>query len=96
MAEMAMVRISPLEVRVRTDWFDGRPRSIRIAEATVPVVVVESVRDESAAHPAATGPRTVFRVLTPAARYALTFEHARRRWFVEGLDPDIPDLPAAA
>ena len=32
-AEMAMIRITPLEVHVRTDWFDGRPRSIRIDRA---------------------------------------------------------------
>ncbi len=93
---MAMVRISPLEVHVRTDWFDGRPRSIRIARATVPVVAVEAVREESAAYPAATGPRTLFRVLTPAARYALTYEHGRRRWFVEALDPDVRARPATA
>jgi len=85
---MAMVRINPLPVRVRTDWFSGRPLSIRMATASVPVVALESVRDESAAHPAETGPRTVFRVLTPGARYALTYEHVGRRWLVEALDLD--------
>ena len=83
---MAMVRITPLPVRVRTDWFSGRPLSIRMATASVPVVALESVRDERAAHPIASGPRTVFRVLTPDARYALTYEHRGRRWLVEGLD----------
>src|SRR3990172_7215714 len=93
-ADMAMVRISPLEVHVRTDWFDGRPRSIRIAQATVPVVAVEAVREESAAYPAATGPRTLFPVLTPP--YPLPCEHGRRRWFVEALAPDVSARPAAA
>jgi hypothetical protein len=85
---MAMVRITPLPVRVRTDWFSGRPLSIRMATTSVPVVALESVRDESAAHPVSTGPRTVFRVLTPDARYALTFEHVGRRWLVEALETD--------
>ena len=44
---MAMIRITPMEVRVRCDWFDGRPRSIRMAESSVPVVRVERIRDES-------------------------------------------------
>jgi hypothetical protein len=83
---MAMVRITPLPVQVRTDWFSGRPLSIRMARASVPVVALEAVRHEAAAHPIATGPRTVFRVLTPGARYALTYEHRARRWLVEGLD----------
>ena len=83
---MAMVRITPLPVRVRTDWFSGRPLSIQLATTSVPVVAVESVRNESAAYPVATGPRTVFRVLTPDARYALSYEHLRRRWLVEALD----------
>lgn len=93
---MAMIRITPLEVHVRTDWFDGRPLSITIARETVPVVAVEVVRRESAAYPAASGPRTLFRVLTPAARYALTYEHGRRRWFVEALDADVHQVRAAA
>ncbi|HEY8169121.1 MAG TPA: hypothetical protein VIF84_10425 [Candidatus Limnocylindrales bacterium] len=83
---MAMIRITPLEVQVRTDWFDGRPRRIRIDQATVPIVAVESVRREAAAHPPETGPRTLFRVRTPEARYALSYEHHRRRWLVEALE----------
>lgn len=91
---MAMIRITPLEVQVRTDWFDGRPRSIRIDRASVPVVAVEAVRRESAAHPPETGPRTLFRVRTPEARYALSYEHRRRRWLVEALEL-TPDRLAA-
>jgi hypothetical protein len=92
---MAMIRITPLEVRVRTDWFDGRPRSIRIDRATVPVLAVEAVRRESAAHPIQTGPRTLFRVRTPEARYALSYEHRRRRWLVEALEPGSRRAAAA-
>ena len=91
---MAMIRITPLEVRVRTDWFDGRPRRIRIDQASVPVVAVEAVRRESAAHPRETGPRTLFQVRTPEARYALSYEHRRRRWLVEALEL-APDRLAA-
>lgn len=93
---MAMVPISPLPVRVRTDWFSGRPLAIRIAEASVPVVALEAVRQETAAHPAATGPRTVFRVLTPDARYDLTYEHTQRRWLVLALDTDRGPAARAA
>jgi hypothetical protein len=91
---MAMIRITPLEVSVRTDWFDGRPRSIRIDRASVPVVAVEAVRRESAAHPPETGPRTVFHVRTPEARYRLSYEHLRRRWLVDGLEVGADRLAA--
>ncbi|HET7677668.1 MAG TPA: hypothetical protein VFK38_07425 [Candidatus Limnocylindrales bacterium] len=93
---MAMVRITPLEVQVRCDWLDGRPRSIRLAGERLPVVSVERIRSEASAHPALTGPRTLFEVETPGARLALTFDHRSRRWRVEGLDPLAgADRPAA-
>ncbi len=92
---MSMIRVSPLEVQVRCDWFDGRPRAIRLANESLPVVAVTRVRDESAAYPPATGPRTCFEVITPTTRFALVFRHRDRRWLVEGLEP-LEDVPAAA
>ncbi len=93
---MAMVRITPMEVRVRCDWFDGRPRSIRMAESSVPVVRVERIRDESRGYPAASGPRTIFEVRTPDTRMALAYQHRRRRWVIEGIDAELSRLRRAA
>jgi len=83
---MAMIRVRPVEVRVRTDWFDGRPRQITWGERRLPVTSLVGVRDETAAFPAVVGPRTVFEVLTPVARMTLSYRHRTRRWTIEGLD----------
>jgi hypothetical protein len=83
---MAMVRVEPLEVRVRADWFDGRPREVTLAGRRVRVVEVLGVRDESAAFPVVTGPRTLFDVETADARMTLVFRHRSRRWTIEELD----------
>jgi hypothetical protein len=93
---MAMMRITPMPVRVSCDWFSGRPRAVRLGEETMPVTTVASVREESAAYPAGTGPRTRFEVLTPSARLGLTYEHRRRRWVVDGVDMEEPPLRAVA
>lgn len=83
---MAMIRVAPVNVQVRTDWFDGRPREITWGQRTLPVVAVAAVRDESSAYPVIVGPRTVFEVDTPLARITLSFRHRTRRWAIEGLD----------
>jgi hypothetical protein len=85
---MAMTRVEPVEVRVRTDWLSGRPREIHWGERTIPVTAIAAVRRETAAYPAETGPRIMFEVDTPEARLALTFRRRGRRWLVEGLDPE--------
>lgn len=84
---MAIVRAPALPIRVTCDWFDGRPRSVTLADATLPVVSVAKVRRETAAYPRATGPRTIVEVVTPTARLALSFRHRERRWVIEGIDP---------
>jgi hypothetical protein len=89
---MAMVRVAPVTVQVRTDWVNGIPREIRWGEDRLQVTRLVSVRDEARAYPAITGPRTLFEVDTPGLRLALTFQHRSRRWTIEGLD----GLPAAA
>ena len=83
---MSMVRISPLEVQVRCDWFDGRPRAVRIVGEDLPVLAVTRIRQEAAAYRLDVGPRTCFEVTTPSVRLELVFRHRDRRWLVEGVD----------
>ena len=86
---MAMTRVEPVEVRVRTDWLSGRPREIQWGDRVIRVIAIAEVRRERSAYPVAIGPRTTFEVDTPEVRMALTFRHRGRRWLVEGLDPDV-------
>lgn len=84
---MAMITVTPTQVRVHCGWLDGRPRSIELGTEQIPVVSIDQVRDESAAYPVERGPRTIFDVRTADARLRLCFEHRRRRWILEALDP---------
>lgn len=83
---MAMVRVEPVEVQVRADWFDGRPREVTLGGRRLRVLEVLGVRDESAAFPVVTGPRTLFEVETADARMTLVFRHRSRRWTLEEVD----------
>lgn len=83
---MAMIPVSPTQVRVRCGWLDGRPHTIELGDEQVPVIAIDQVRDESAAYPIERGPRTIFDVRTADARLRLSFEHRRRRWLLEGLE----------
>ena len=83
---MAMVRVQPIRVDVRTDWFTGTPREIVVDGLRVPVVKVSAVRREVSAFPVATGPRTVFEVVTREARVALSFRHRARCWDIEAYE----------
>lgn len=83
---MAMVRVAPVTVQVRTDWFSGSPREITWGEDHLQITRLIAVRDERSAYPAITGPRTVFEVDTPTLRLALTYQHRSRRWTIDGLD----------
>ena len=85
---MAMIRVEPVEVRVRTGWFDGSPREITWGEERLPVTRLNAVREEAAAYPVITGPRTLFEVETPRARLALTYQHRSRRWTITALDEE--------
>ena len=86
---MAMIRVEPVRVQVRADWFDGRPREITWNDQRVPVTEVVGVRNETSAFPAVIGPRTIFDVQTPLARMTLTYRHRTRRWAIEGVDKVI-------
>jgi hypothetical protein len=83
---MAMVRVAPVTVQVRTDWFSGIPREITWGEDRLTVTRLVSVRDERRAYPAITGPRTLFEVDTAGLRLSLTYRHRSRRWTIDGLD----------
>jgi len=83
---MAMIRVAPVHVDVRTNWFDGRPKEITWGEHRLPVTKLAAVREESSAYPVVIGPRTVFEVETPLARVTLSFRHRTRSWTIEGLD----------
>jgi len=85
---MAMIRVAPVRVDVRTNWFDGRPREIAWGDRRLPVTGLAAVRDESSAYPVIVGPRTVFEVDTPLARVTLSYRHRTRRWTIEGLDEE--------
>jgi len=83
---MAMIRVEPVTVEVRTGWFDPRPREVTWAGRRLPILGVVGVRDETAAFPVVSGPRTIYDVLTPMARMKLAYRHRTRRWTIEGLD----------
>jgi hypothetical protein len=85
---MAFIRVEPVEVRVRTDWFSGRPREVTCGDERLPITHLAAIREEAAAYPVITGPRTLFEVETPRARLALTFQHRSRRWTVTALDEE--------
>ena len=85
---MAMIRVEPVHVRVRTGWLDGSPREITWGDERLPVTRLTAVREEAAAFPVITGPRTMFEVETPRARLALTYQHRSRRWTITALDEE--------
>jgi hypothetical protein len=86
---MAIVRMDPVSVRVRADWFDGTPREITWGNVTLPVTRLMGVRREDSAYRVEVGPRTIFEVETPGARLALAFQHRSRRWTVNGVDDEV-------
>jgi hypothetical protein len=83
---MAMIRVEPTAVQVRTDWFDGRPREVTWREETLRITRVSAIRHEAAAYPVVTGPRTLFEVTTPKARLSLSYRHRSRRWTIEAME----------
>ncbi len=86
---MAFTRVAPVEVQVRTNWFTGSPREITWRDERLPITRLAVVREEAAAYPVVTGPRTLFEVETPRVRLSLIFQHRSRRWTVNALDNDL-------
>jgi hypothetical protein len=85
---MAMIRVEPVPVEVRTGWFDGRPREITWGNRRLPITALTLVRHEDSAYQVSIGPRTIFEVQTPRARFALSFRHRSRRWTLEAMDEE--------
>ena len=86
---MAIVRMEPVNVRVRADWFDGTPREITWGEMRLPVIRLAAIRRETSAYRTEIGPRTIFEVETLGAKLALSFQHRSRRWTVDGVDDEV-------
>ncbi len=85
---MAIVRMEPIQIRVRTDWFDGRPTSVVWRDEPLRVTGLAAIRHEDQAYRADTGPRTVFEVETPRGKLSLGYQHRSRRWTLDGVDED--------
>lgn len=85
---MALVQIPPVEAQVRWDRHAARPVEVRWKGHHLQIVRLSVVRDERAAYPAGRGPRVTFVVDTAeGGRAAVAFDGARRRWYVEALEP---------
>jgi hypothetical protein len=91
-----MFNLNALISSVGVDAASGRPREIRTHGGHFPVTRVESVRDETAAYPLESGPRTVFVVATVAGRFRLVYLLRHRRWVVEELRLSSSNLSDAA
>src|SRR4051794_41968921 len=100
---MAMIRVEPVQVRVRTGWFDGRPREITWGSERLAVTRLAAVSGEAAAYPVVTGPRTLFGDAIPLATLAHPYPRRSRRRPITPLDagrraarPHSPDATAPA
>jgi hypothetical protein len=78
------------------DVESGRPIAIRMGAEDLVVSLIESVRDETFAYPAQSGPRTVFSVRAEGQRFRLVHRHRAREWTVESLDVARAELATAA
>lgn len=81
---------------VTVDGASGRPVAIHSGRDRQLVSALEFVRDETAAYPSGSGPRTVFVVRAQDRRYRLTHLLRDRRWTVEELAPIRVGLAEAA
>lgn len=84
---MAVARTVSKKVEVHCGWLDGRPKVVRLGRLSLPVLLISRVREEAAAYPALTGPRTSYEVVTRVARLRLAFHHRERRWVLEHYEP---------
>ena len=87
---MAMIRVAPVKVQVRTDWLDGTPKESPGARSACRSPGSSRSAMSGPPIPAITGPRTLFEVDTPGARLALTYLHRSQRWTIDGLDEAAP------
>ena len=85
-----------LGVVVAVDGSTGRPLEIRADGERLAVTTLEAVRDETAAYPLDSGPRTVFTVRAQERRYRLIHLLRDRRWTIEELPVRTAGLARAA
>ncbi len=84
---MALIKITPVEARVRWDRRRGRPTEVRWSGQRLGVTALAAVRDELAAYPASSGPRITYLVETDdGGQASVVFDGRRRRWYVEAID----------
>lgn len=74
----------------------GRPREIRQWGQRLIVSSLDRVRDETAAYPLGSEPRTVFVVTASGERFRLVHLLRHRRWTVEHLGAALSDLERVA
>jgi hypothetical protein len=91
-----MFNLTATSQDVSVDSTTGRPREIRTDGQRLPITALEAVRDETAAYPLESGPRTVFVVRAEKRRYRLIHLLRDERWTVEELAPHAPGLARAA
>ena len=70
---MAFIRVEPVAGPGPDRLVQRRPREITWGDERLPVTRLAVVREEAAAYPVITGPRTLFEVETPRARLSLTY-----------------------
>ena len=91
-----MFNLTAITSAVAVDGATGRPREVRADGVRRQVTGLESVRDETAAYPLESGPRTVFVVRTSDRRYRLVHSLRDRSWTVEELSVRQAQLTHAA
>ena len=93
---MSILQRDRATASVLEDAGSGRPMAIRIGSEAIPVSAIDSIRDETFAYPAQSGPRTVFQVEAAGRRFRLVHQHQSRRWTVEALEDTPGELSIAA
>jgi len=93
---MAFMQRDERATAVVMDVHTGRPLAVRVGAEDFSVRTIVSVRDETLAYPAQSGPRTVFRVEADGRRFRLVHRHQARDWTVEALDVPHAELASAA
>lgn len=93
---MSLLQRHPASAAVSMDAASGRPLEVRFRDEAWPVTSIDSVRDETAAYPVQSGPRTVFQVSSEGQRFRLVHLHRDQRWTVEPLEAIPAGLTLAA
>lgn len=90
-----MFNLNATSSNVSTDAM-GRPREIRAGGERLTITALETVRDETAAYPVETGPRTVYVVSAADRHFRLVHQLRERRWTVEPVGDRGPSHAHAA